>query len=709
MKRTSAAERASKTSKIKLITPVFTCLRTSFAFIVFATLCVPSAADAENGLIEDGIGMSTPEGVSADGLFVAGTFYDSFSGRSYASIWMPLRYSATYFQALDTDSKGWSAAEAISSDGKTLVGYSDLNGHGGPIRAVRWSLPGGVGQPYSIENLGVLNNGDMSSATGVSSDGSVVVGLASDGAAGNLQRAFRWTQAGGMQSLGTINGFSESIAKGASGDGSVVVGWASSGLGPTSVERAFRWSQSSGMQSLGTLDGGMHSRGVGVSGDGSVVVGWSDDLSAGNALRAFRWTEANGMQRLGVLNNGFFSSASAVSVNGQVVVGWSHDGAANNVTRGFRWTQATGMQSVEQWLRGNGVSVPTDITSSATATNTDGSVVVGSLQTGAAYIARVSGQSNGLVTLSEVANSLQSTAIGTSNALRSAGLLLNGAHSRPLSRRVDTGKKAFWVAGDWGHDDHGERNGTLGLAEIGGGYHFEALQVNMAMGQTWARQNLALNGRAQTDGTFVLAEALVPLRTDTDGSGLWATFGTHYHWGDTNLRRGYLNAGLADASKGTPDTETWGLRARIDWENAARLGKTSFSPYAELSYSQARMDSYTETGGGFPARFDSHKEKATEFRLGLNADYPLSSNQARLLGTVEAVHRLESQGASTSGQMIGLFPFDLGGESNRKNWLRLSAGVEGKVAGGKASLSVNATSQGEAPNYWLAASYQLAF
>jgi probable HAF family extracellular repeat protein len=66
-----------------------------------------------------------------------------------------------------------------------------------------------------------------------------------------LSRAFRWTASGGMQNLGTLGG-AWSEAYGVSADGSVVVGWATNAAG---ADRAFRWTAAGGMQDLGTLGG----------------------------------------------------------------------------------------------------------------------------------------------------------------------------------------------------------------------------------------------------------------------------------------------------------------------------------------------------------------------------------------------------------------------------------------------------------------------
>ena len=467
---------------------------------------------------------------------------------------------------------------------------------------------------------------------------------------------------------------------------------------------AFRWTQAGGMVGLGDLTGGSFSSNAqGVNSDGSVVVGVG--TSASGIAEAFRWTQAGGMVGLGDLTGGsFLSVARGVNSDGSVVVGY---GTSASGIEAFRWTQAGGMQRVTDWLAAAGVTVASGYTlRSADGVSGDGSVVVG-YGVGAsgdeAFIARVSAIGSGVITLSNLQTSLSAIAIGGSMALSAPALVLNGAHSRPLAHRVAAGKKAFWVAGDWGSDDHGSRHGDLGLLEVGGGLHLGPVQLNVSLGQTWARQKLALDGRAKTGGTYLLAEALIPM-TDK----LWATLGGYRHWGKADLRRGYLNAGAQDYSNGKPGMDTWGLRARLDWENAARLVGAELSPYVDLGYSEAKLDAYTETGGGFPATFNTRKDNVTELRLGMNAVKPLAGGM-RLVGTLEAAHRFEKTGARMVGQVIGLASFDLDGPGVRQDWLRAGVGVEGKLADGTAALSLNATTKGEAPNAWLAASWQKVF
>jgi len=247
-----------------------------------------------------------------------------------------------------------SLAYGVSADGSVVVGFSLSQGQSGnPVRAFRWT------QATGMQDLGALGSNwfNQSTAHGVSADGSVVVGWANGS---NPQiRAFRWTQATGMQDLGDL-GSRFSVAYGVSADGSVVVGATANAA---AQERAFRWTQATGMQDLGTLPGSSESEAHGVSADGSVVVGLARNASG--LVRAFRWTQATGMQDLGTLG-GTESTARSASADGSVVVGWARNAA--NQSRAFRWTATGGMQDLGT-LGGN--------YSDAAGVSADGSVVVG--------------------------------------------------------------------------------------------------------------------------------------------------------------------------------------------------------------------------------------------------------------------------------------------------------------------------------------------
>jgi uncharacterized membrane protein len=237
-----------------------------------------------------------------------------------------------------------SSATGVSADGSVVVGSSGN-------QAFRWT------QSSGLAGLGFLPGGGSSSAAGVSADGSVVVGESFAPAIPippyyySVLQAFRWTQAEGMRSL-TVG----SSASGVSADGSVVVGTL---YAPKFFSEALVWTSGiiQGLRTYPYLESSAH----GVSADGSVVVGSARSFTS-SITEAFRWTQAAGLQVLGLLPGNSFSSASAVSADGSVIVGQSGDEA-------FVWNSIQGMQGLG-FLPGNSFS-------SASAVSADGSVIVG--------------------------------------------------------------------------------------------------------------------------------------------------------------------------------------------------------------------------------------------------------------------------------------------------------------------------------------------
>src|SRR5204862_4150059 len=74
---------------------------------------------------------------------------------------------------------------------------------------------------------------------------------------------------------------------------------------------------------------------------------------------------------------------------------------------------------------------------------------------------------------------------------------------------------------------------------------------------------------------------------------------------------------------------------------------------------------------------------------------PTRRSSDLIIGTLEAAHRIEKVGARTTGELVGLFAFDLPGRQNERTWLRAGIGVQGKLGDGVGWLMINATTKGE--------------
>jgi len=217
--------------------------------------------------------------ISDDGAVIVGfgmdQFYDTY----------PIRWSADQgIVALERFPGGAAAyAHAASADGSVIGGrgWDDE----GREQAARWAADG------SIHGLGFLNDpGDeeVSLATAVTPDGSVIVGMA-HGAEGrsHVYQGFTWTQAGGMRPLGTTGPhgpLASTCALDVSADASVIVGAWGGPRGTGEGSQAAIWLQGVGWLDLATwlvdehgLDevlGWTLREATAISDDGTVIAGW---------------------------------------------------------------------------------------------------------------------------------------------------------------------------------------------------------------------------------------------------------------------------------------------------------------------------------------------------------------------------------------------------------------------------------------------------
>lgn len=255
----------------------------------------------------------------------------------------------------------YSYAHGISADGGVVVGWSEVNGTSTPRRAFRWSETGGM------EDFGDMNDdGFNSSARVVSSDGSVIAGVAAIG-------PFRWTAENGMVNLNenAPAGFVAHGPLGISADGSVIAGTGSTG----SSLVGFRWTPQTGVEPIGALPGTItDSFASGVSADGTVITGQSM-FGESFEVQPIRWTEETGMVGLGDVPGGvFYALGMAISADGKTIIG-DAIGPLNGL-EAFRWTAQTGLAQLDP-------AVSFLFHSTAKDASGDGSVIVGFADTGA--------------------------------------------------------------------------------------------------------------------------------------------------------------------------------------------------------------------------------------------------------------------------------------------------------------------------------------
>ncbi|WP_439544103.1 autotransporter domain-containing protein [Hyphomicrobium sp.] len=557
---------------------------------------------------------------------------------------------------------GFAAQFAANFDGSVIVGNADTGG--GTFHGVMWTagsaVPTDLHFGAAFDPGGTLNGYATSRADGVSGDGTVVTGSATNG--GGIDQAYVWTQATGMVGIGTLPGYTDSFGKAISGNGKVVIGDAAD---PTT--QAFRWSQAMGMTGLGFLNGGTVTYAHGVNHDGSVIVGHGD--SSRSTGEAYRWTQATGLVSLGFVSGNTRSLATAVSADGSIVVGYSSGGGP---TQAFRWTAVTGMRSIQSLLAESGVNLGGWQLWFAQGISADGSIIAGrglnpATVTDDIWLVRcVSMFCQGLTTESELANSYSGQAAVGHTANAAIGGALTTMQEYATQARASQGSRSspYSVFAYGAYDSDPVTSGTLGITvdlpdQMIAGFSVSAARVETEM---------VYDGSADMRGGGLSAFlARVP---DT---GLQWLVGVNGLLLDGDIERGYTNGVGRVYSKGETSSDGFGAIARVGWTE--QFGALQLTPFASYTFSQTTLDAYTETDGVFTSSFEGMKSTAETARFGADARYTFKPD-TWIWGTLAWGHRLDGgKGADVTATLVNWVPMSVPGVAATEDWLEVGGGV----------------------------------
>lgn len=244
----------------------------------------------------------------------------------------------------------YSSVSGISADGTTVVGSSGRPGltppFVGPTTMIRWR--GGV-----LTDLGTLPGFDQGGAAAASADGSVILGTLDHTPFTGIDTAVvRWTEGGGFQTVPLPSGgFGYGVS--ISGDGQKVVGGYQAG-----PPFSFLWTAGSGSVMLPT-----EIREVAdITLDGETIVGqWGGSAAL--------WSEAGGVDPMG-LPAGWDRSYPAEMTDDLAVCGRVERGVAVFEYVPYRWTKSGGYELLEATVEQRG---------QALGISEDGTLVVGTM------------------------------------------------------------------------------------------------------------------------------------------------------------------------------------------------------------------------------------------------------------------------------------------------------------------------------------------
>jgi len=579
---------------------------------------------------------------------------------------------------LDLDMNGsFSQAAAVSANGLVIVGHTDI---AGLIYAAIWNNSALTTLPLGIY--------DEMRATAVSADGLTVVGFSVD----NLARtdAFYRISTNNAVSLAAEFGSLHSQATGVSGNGSLIVGTLSDDFfGTPFVRRGFIHTVGGShtvINPSATGPAAFSSRTfaemTAISSDGSTSIGYAysvPGLPLGDAL-GFRRASNGTITSLGTLG-GAWSIPNAISANGAVIVGQSANGSSEEA-----FVYQNGTMTGLGFLTGGS-------SSNATGVSADGSVIVGygDVTGGAIHAFTYANQT--LLDATEWMRSLNGPGGLSAMANNLSSLPLEGAHHRPLMSYDGMGKqRQFWATGDFGASSR-QTDRRTSFGEVGASQTYGETLVGVAVGTALQTQDLLFGGDAKITGQTFMAEIDTRLADEESILSLLVLRG---EW-DAQTARGYVTGGGNDISRGQTDMDTTTVRVRYDGPTQKFTGNFTAAPYASFALTRVNTDGFAESGGSFPATFDAHGHTAKESRLGLLTKFVAGPNTTLRL-TAEWIHRFDNEGDALSGvNQTTSGAFSVAGLAPTKDQARFGFDVDHKLsADTMLSLSIHAAGYGQA-------------
>ena len=227
--------------------------------------------------------------LSADGLVIAGTFYIENEGSHI------FRYTQSNgFQDLGTMGQKAISVNAVSADGSVIVGsflYSYTPENRPLYHAFRYS------QSQGFEALGNMV-AESAFAHGLSADGSLIVGnfhAAKRSGSGSLDwgsdHAFSYSRPAGVQDIGAVGG-PAAFATGISNDGSVIVGFFFGRFSFSEYRyhnHIFIYTKTGGVEKLGAM-GGTSAEAYSISADGTKFSGSYVDSNFFTSRESYAYT-----------------------------------------------------------------------------------------------------------------------------------------------------------------------------------------------------------------------------------------------------------------------------------------------------------------------------------------------------------------------------------------------------------------------------------